>query len=226
MIESVRDFVLQAWLKPTARDKQKKVGASDLSDPCSLCLWEKLHGVHKEYPSDWPMGAKIGTAIHAELEQLMRFEYGRDVWCEVRVQIGEYEGYGPVKSTSDLYVPKERLLVDYKTTTKKKLKHLSSLINAGLDTTDQKLLAYRAQTHLYGLGMQYTYDETPKDLCILFVPRDASSPHDLVEWRFPYDQEAAEGVFERGRALWSLQEPPAGPDLDCYYCSNYREIKA
>ena len=222
---NVKEFVLNAWLKPTARDKQKRVGASDLSDPCSLCLWEKLHGVHKEVPSLWPMGAKIGTAIHAELEQVMRAEYGRDVFCEVRVDIGEYEGYGKIKSTSDLYVPSEEMVVDYKTTTKAKLKHLRSYIGAGLDNTDQKLLAYKAQTHLYGLGIQRTYGWNPEELAILFVPRDASSPNDLLEWRFQYDEEAAVGVFDRGRALWELPEPPSGPNLNCFYCSNYREIK-
>lgn len=219
------DAVEKAWMKPTDRDKQRKVGASDLSNPCNLCLWEKLHDVPRKEFNVYPMGAKIGTAIHAELERLMKAARPTAM-CETRVTLGTYEGYGEVTSTADLYLPEECLLVDYKTTTKAKLKKLKILIEHDAVKEEPKLRAYIAQTQLYARGLKRTTGVVPENISIVFIPRDSSRFSDLFEWTFPVDLRYADSVWLRGQKLLDLDDPSVLKPLDgCFYCTNNRKYE-
>src|SRR5665647_828476 len=111
-------MMLDLLREPTDRDKQVSIGASNASNPCTRCLADDLLGIPQQQSGAF-MGAVIGTAIHNLLEK--RVEKMHSEWMpEQRVSIGYLEGYGEVKSTTDLYIPSEQLAHDHKSTTKVK----------------------------------------------------------------------------------------------------------
>lgn len=106
------------FAQQTERDKQIKIGASNFSQACNRCLAEDMTGVKREPSSTW-LAPVIGTAVH-ELAERRLNEPGplRDMFgeplVEAKLVLGEIEGYGTVKSTTDLYVPGKRLVWDWK----------------------------------------------------------------------------------------------------------------
>ena len=63
----VKRLTLDLLKSPSERDQQRKVGASQISNPCDYCLGRALKGGPSE-PNKWWLGARIGTAIHNALE--------------------------------------------------------------------------------------------------------------------------------------------------------------
>ena len=100
-------FDLTSWgislLKtPSERDLQTRVGASDLSQMCTRCLADALLALKSDaMESNFWLSPRIGTGIHLLIEQRAP-EHG--AIGEHRVVLGELPGYGPVKSTLDLYI--------------------------------------------------------------------------------------------------------------------------
>lgn len=221
-----------------------KIGASNASNPCVRCLAEDLalsaanpaeiyHDVEPKQQSRYNMGAIIGTAIHERLETLIR-EQHPDWMPEQRVIVGHLEGYGDVKSTTDLYTHYNRRVTDWKTTTKKKIKALKEALTTDesmWDTTATaearfKTTAYVAQLHLYGRGIVNAGLEVD-EVGIGFVCRDAVTEDDVWGWTTPYEPDYAERVWSRLENIWAAVQ--AGRDLKtfpshqhCFYCSTVR----
>ena len=107
-------YVKDILLRKTDRDRQRKVGASNMSNACSRCLADDLLGI-PQGSSPYNMGAIVGTAIHEYLEKR---NFDTTAHREMRVQLGRIEGYGPVHSTTDLYIPRVDggMVIDFKTT--------------------------------------------------------------------------------------------------------------
>ena len=61
-------YVKDILLRKTDRDRQRKVGASNMSNACSRCLADDLLGI-PQGSSPYNMGAIVGTAIHEYLEK-------------------------------------------------------------------------------------------------------------------------------------------------------------
>lgn len=72
-MSEVYDKILRELSRPSARDRQRKVGPSELGDLCERCLAEKLLGVHDEERSH-ALAPMIGTAFHAYLESIVDLE--------------------------------------------------------------------------------------------------------------------------------------------------------
>lgn len=111
---------------PTARDKQVRLGASDISDACSRCLGLKFLGDERSTPfADRPwLGRVIGNALHAYAEQRVGegvvpalVEMG--AVSEGQVEIAEIPGYGWFGGHVDLRLPHQ--ILDIKGTERKKL---------------------------------------------------------------------------------------------------------
>lgn len=220
--------------KKSERDQQKTVGASNLCNPCAKCLAENMLGI--DYQSEYVMGAKIGTAIHEYIERQITQHYPTLV-PERRVTIGEIPGYGFVTSTSDLYIPDEKRVCDWKTTTNSKAEKLCrDLANAEwlLENPDEaieqgsgKALSYIIQTHLYAYGMEETYGDPVERITIGVIPRDARTLGDIRERTFPYYREVAIQAFERAKAIWAWLEEGGDPDdlapvPGCFVCERVR----
>ena len=61
--DRIKALAIGLFKQESDRDKQRKVGASDFSDPCEYHLAKKLKGLSGGEFKYW-MGAKIGTATH------------------------------------------------------------------------------------------------------------------------------------------------------------------
>lgn len=204
-----------------------------------------MAGVPREPSWAW-LGAVNGTAIHEFIENRLHKDsamselFGNPL-IEHRMVIGEIEGYGPVKSTSDLYIPHLRTVWDHKTTTKAKLKQYVIADEHDLqpdpdlfsqyayDTLMEHAFTMRKylnQLHLYGLGMVREGQEVT-DVAMAFVCRDGLSQEDIKVFRYKYDPELAQRVWDRIELLWMyLQDGKTPEEFDghiyCWYCQNKR----
>ena len=122
--DEVKHLIIDLLTTRTARDKQRKIGASEIGNPCEYCLANRLAG-NPQISSQYWMGARIGTGIHAELEkeiekhveepQHTRFNVLKDAASEYNLHIYDMDGYGEIRSTADLLVTNSLHLVDFKT---------------------------------------------------------------------------------------------------------------
>lgn len=108
------EYLLNLWKKPTARDKQVKIGASQFGSPCTYCVGEALlREVADNSPRPYWLGASIGTAIHERIEKIATADNPR-LMLETRVTIGTLPDYGEITSSLDFYDPEKYWLIDWK----------------------------------------------------------------------------------------------------------------
>lgn len=230
----LRGILLDLLKRPTERDKQVKVGASNFSQPCPRCLAEQLLSKEPD-TSDRPYwaGAVLGTATHAYIESRVR-EFFPDWMPEKRLTLGELPGYGVIKSTSDLYVPEFKLAVDWKTTTKAKLVFIKEALKnepnefeiSDIAQARYKVVSYLNQLMSYGRGMVLA--GYPVEWVGLgFVCRDAVGDKDIWAHVVPYDAEQADHVWDRLERLWAWLQAGNDPDTlpsapGCYRCERER----
>lgn len=231
-MSEIYDRIIKELTKPSERDKQRKVGPSELGDLCERCLAEKLLGVHKEEKTH-PLAPMIGTAFHLYLENTIGLE---GYLKETKVTVGTIEGYGDIRGTADGFDTVTGHVVDYKVLSKKKIKAFSSATFFDEDynpefysdsLTEGQLKKYYYQMQLYGLGMENAGYEVNHTSLILF-PRDCtvesvmSASHELC---FKYNRDAALAVLERANQIfkWAINNWDRLEELDshpgCYYCT-------
>lgn len=143
--EEIRHLAISLLKAPTSRDKQVRIGASNLSNGCDRCLAFNFLGDDRSTPITdraW-MGRVLGTAFHSILEQRvnelvdnddlneagtaeMRRQMAAliglnpDAKPEVHTYFADIAGYGPVGGTIDLLLSALQL-VDWKGSTRKKI---------------------------------------------------------------------------------------------------------
>ena len=231
-MSEIYDRIIKELTKPSERDKQRKVGPSELGDLCERCLAEKLLGVHKEEKTH-PLAPMIGTAFHLYLENVIGL---KDYLKETKVTVGTIDGYGDIRGTADGFDTATGHVVDYKVLSKKKIKAFSSATFFDEDynpefysdsLTEGQLKKYYYQMQLYGLGMENAGYEVNHTSLILF-PRDCtvesviSASHELC---FKYNRGAALNVLERANQIfkWAINNWNILEKLDshpgCYYCA-------
>ena len=231
-MSEIYDRIIKELIKPSERDRQRKVGPSELGDLCERCLAEKLLGVHQE-EKNYPLAPMIGTAFHLYLENTIGL---KDYLKETRVTVGEIKGYGDISGTADGFDTATGHVVDYKVLSKKKIKAFSSATFFDEDRnpefysdslTEAQLKKYYYQMQLYGLGMENAGYEVNHTSLILF-PRDCtvesviSASHELC---FKYNRDAALAVLERANQIfkWAINNWNILEELDshpgCYYCT-------
>lgn len=231
-MSEIYDNIIRELTKPSERDKQRRVGPSELGDLCERCLAEKLLGVHQE-EKNYPLAPMIGTAFHLYLENTIGLE---GYLKETKVTVGEIEGYGAIRGTADGFDTATGHVVDYKVLSKKKIKAFSSatFFDEGHNPefysdslTEGQLKKYYYQMQLYSLGMENAGYEVNHTSLILF-PRDCtvesvmSASHELC---FKYNRDAALNVLERANQIFkwatdnrdNLEELNSHPG--CYYCT-------
>jgi len=210
MTNSVREIVMEMLKRETARDKQRLIGPSSLGNPCDYCLSkELLEGASEEdvEPDERPywLGAVLGTATHMLLES--RVPPG--MLAESRVRIGEIPGYGVISGSTDLFVPHLHTVVDYKTTTRVKLKNLKLAFDTKYTTYDPEPLVqarftakkYVGQAMTYGWGWEQDgYDV--EQIAFAFICRDGLTDNDVWVKEMPYDRAYAESVWDRANRIW------------------------
>lgn len=212
----------------TDRDRQRKVGASQISNPCTKHLAMDLAGI-KQQPSKYWLGGKIGTAVHNLIEAYI--EENRDVpelsdaVVEQKITLGELDGYGVISSKPDLVLPAQKHLVDWKTSTRTKTKKIQKWIDgeskdSGTTYTMQK---YIAQTQLYAWGLTQAGTEI-ETISLVFINRDGTNEVDVVEYTFEYDESMALALWDRLVVLWDELKNGSHPESyagnpDCFNCA-------
>lgn len=125
--ENIRSFVegiaVATITKPSARDKQRAPGPSDLADKCDLCVARKISasmGLGTHTDRGFSLKAWLGTAVHEKLERDLPEIYAH-AEQEITVDVADIPGVGKVVGHVDVFLPRKRTLVDWKTTDMKKL---------------------------------------------------------------------------------------------------------
>lgn len=225
--EEARHQTIMLLTAETDRDRQVKVGASNLCNGCEFCLASNLMGDPRSTPMlDRVWGGRVlGTAIHSIAEQRAHEPWFRErhphALVEHHMIIGEIPGYGTVGSTADLVLPDERQVFDYKGSTKKKLAILIDFIfiQSGREAPygrthkdiklsereyaeemrkmEFKVTGYYGQLSLYGLGLWRS--GIPIDRMTLnFVSRDSTMYFDNPALERYDDPKASKGVWSLG----------------------------
>jgi hypothetical protein len=231
----IKSLILGLMKQQTERDKQIKVGASNFSTLCSRCVAQDLLATHGSGSSPYWLGAWMGTAMHNRLDA--EAQVHRPAWVpEQKLVMGHLEGYGTIKSTTDLYVPDIFTVVDYKSTTKAKIKYIKDALQdpesiyeaTAIKEARFKVGGYRNQGQSYGRGLvQAGHRVDWVSLC--FVCRDGTGDGDVWAWTEPYNQERAEAVWNRVERLWAwLQEghkpEELSPSQFCYACQHRGDL--
>lgn len=205
-------FSFDTWVReiitrPSARDKQISIGASNMAKICPKHLGLDMVGEGGErgvHPI-WGMKAVIGTACHEFVE--LRNQ-NPDVLVETRLELGEIEGYGVVKSTSDQFHIPSGTVGDLKTTEVSKLSNIKRAWEGEENFASATVSEHQNQVMLYGMGFENAGYEV-KRLQITYLCRDGGSPEDHI-WSSPiiqYDRERALHIWDRAARLWAwIQE--------------------
>lgn len=213
----VRDLVLATITRPSARDRQRLPGPSDLADPCDVCLARKIalamgHADPSPSKENFSLKAWNGTAVHQKIERDLPRVYAH-AEQEITVEVAEIEGLGVVKGHVDLYVPAQRVMTDWKTTDMKKLMVYRS---TGVPAS------HFGQTMLYMLGLRRC--DRPVDVATLvYIPRDSNKASDIWVASCSFREDIALGLLERTRKLASLirsgDASALQPDDGCFVCT-------
>lgn len=227
--ERVKEIALELLKQKSDRDEQKLIGASDFSDPCAFHLAKKLLG-EPEQPAKYWLGAKIGTAIHLLLEDgiakanLDELPELSGALVEHKIVLGELEGYGTIKSKPDLASVAGKHLIDWKTTSRDKLKKIQQVVYGEKDIPDTfySVKKYFAQAQIYAWGLNKAGVEI--DGCsLVFINRDGTTDSDVWTYTFEYSEQYAAGAWGRLENIWSkLQENSDPSQFDrhtsCFKC--------
>ena len=218
--EIVSNYVRDIFKRKTDRDKQIKVGASQISNPCSKCLAETM-ATGANHQSEYNMGAVVGTAIHAYLEERNEDPHALK---EYKGMIDVIPGYGEIRSTTDLYLADKRTVIDFKTTTRAKLDEY--LRDWDKENPNSTIDRYFRQAMLYA----YMLEAPVEQVALCFICRDGQIiDRDIVAISMPYREEIAVNAMNRAKGIWKYLED--GGDWrelnshdDCFICNNVRPI--
>lgn len=225
----VQKIALSLLKQQSERDAQKKIGASDFSDPCSYHLAKKLLG-EQEGPSKYWLGAKIGTAMHSLLEDaienadLAELPELAEREVEKKITLGELPGYGEIKSKPDFAMIRDKHLIDWKTSTRDKTKKMQrTLFEEKPDSAALYIIQrYYTQLQIYAWGLNKAGIEI--DGCsMVFINRDGTTDSDVWAYTFDYSEEYAAGTWKRLEEIWAgLQVDPSPEQFDrhpeCFKC--------
>ncbi|MFF5784222.1 hypothetical protein ACFY8P_04535 [Streptomyces sp. NPDC012693] len=175
------------------RSLQKRIGPSEVGDPCERKLSYKLLDWPEVAAPGDPIASVLGTSFHAWMEE--KFTERQSLLADgvtprykveerVTVRRGVTE-VANLDGSSDLYDRLTRTVFDWKLVGKSSLDKYRRQ-----GPGDQ----YRKQGHLYGLG-QENAGETPERIAIVFVGRY----HELMVhvWTEPYDRQVALDALAR-----------------------------
>lgn len=215
-MSELRDRVIQEITRKTDRDNQKRVGPSEIGNPCDKCLGRAL--MNERPDQDFSLYPWIGTAVH----YFMEHNTFQDCRHELKLYVGDVVGYGPIKGTTDMediqVLDDGTVLitvVDWKIVGIKKIKQYRT---SGVPEQ------YRFQAMTYARGLELEGKEVNK-IAIVFIPRDSGNVRDIWVHEEEYQPEMAQVALDRASAIYAwLQEEGnhwrnLEEDYDCYQCN-------
>lgn len=201
--------------RPRGRSAQAHLGPSEIGSECDRKLVFRLMGhtpsQHGGGPK-WP--AIVGTGVHTWMESMSQWldsDRGRFL-VEHRVKIIDDE----LEGTLDLYDRMNKRVVDWKAPSARAVRKYK--INGPGDQ-------YFYQGQLYGYGLARE-GETPKEIAIVFLARDAASVEQGIHVEvFDYQPSKAREMIDKYKRLKELSQTvaaatlvPSSPSNLCAYC--------
>ena len=223
----VKEMTVGLFLQQSARDKQHKVGASNISDPCTRHLAKALLREPEPEMKYW-LGGKIGTAIHSFIESAIDGDVSGafdTALVEQKITLGDIVNYGTVSSKPDLVLPDSKHVIDWKTSSRAKIKKLQNLV-AGLkddEASKYTLQKYIGQTQLYAWGLNNSGIEIER-ASLVFINRDGTYENDIWIYSVDYDEAIAVALWNRVVSLWAELDAGEHPDNypsnpNCFKCA-------
>lgn len=181
------------------RSLQKRIGPSEIGNPCDHCLAARLAGWERVEQVAWlPL---IGTAVHAWLEHVFtrvneeETRLGRAPICyaEQTVTVGQIGGEDITGST-DLFLPdqlataSEGMTVDWKIVGNTTLNRVKTSRDPGVQ--------YTAQAHLYAKGWENA-GYPVSHVAVYFMPRNKMRLADGYVWIDEYQPAIADKALQR-----------------------------
>lgn len=199
--------VINEVTKGTERDKQKKIGPSGIGNPCPKCLGRELAG--ESAPGEFSLYPWIGTGVHHYMEH----STFPDAEHELKLYVGEVEGYGSINGTTDIYWPDRKTIGDWKIVGLKKIKQYRV---KGIPTQ------YRYQGQLYARGCELA-GKVVDSVAIVFIPRDSGNVNDIWIHEEAYQPEMAQAALDRASMIYAIVQESGWEDLpsddDCWECN-------
>lgn len=186
------------------RSRQVEVGPSEIGG-CRRKLWLRMRDQPITNPLTLSLAAWMGTAIHEKLERNLRLSdpFGEKFMVEVTV---ESEALAiPMKGHADVYVPEERVVIDWKTTTKKNMARFPSQ-------------QQRWQVQIYGALLNA--EGMPVDEVVLVALARDGNENDVKVHREPYDPEVVSEAMDWLEGVINSEEP-APADNHPRFCRDY-----
>jgi len=193
---------LNGWDNSRARSTQVEIGPSSIGD-CRRRVWHEINQTPTVNYDTESLAAILGTFIHAGVSEAIKREdpFGDNFLIE---QEFVHEG---MKGHVDLFIKDQKMVVDWKTTTKKNLRYFPS---------EQQ----RMQVQIYGWLLQNNGHEV-ENVALVVIPRDGhmSEIRAHVE---PYEPAIAEMGLKWLQEIREATEAPA-PEKYPAYCALYCE---
>lgn len=193
------------------RALQAAIGSSEIGWECDRRLAYRLHGVLKSNYTD-PVRALTGTGWHLWLAQ---------TYQRVNQRLGGYRYkveypcmYRGVPGTGDLYDRRRRVLTDWKTTKKDRIRTMRR--------ANEVPHHYRVQVNHNALALLDQQYEQPELVALMFIPVDGSLD-DSWMWTDLPDYALVDSAVDRVDALRLVEPADAAihPGRDCAYCAWY-----
>lgn len=167
---------------------------------------------------DFSLYPWIGTAVH----YFMEHNTFPDCRHELKLYVGDVEGYGPIKGTTDMeYVEQADDGTVFVTVTDWKIVGIKKIKQYRTSGVPEQ---YRFQAMTYARGLELEGVEVSK-IAIVFIPRDSGNVRDIWVHEEAYQPEMAEAALARASAIYAwLQEDGnhwtgLEEDYDCYQCN-------
>lgn len=218
-----KTFLERLFTIESDRDKQLKIGPSEIGSPCDICVQKALFRTEAGERGRWWVAARIGTAVHLDQEHTIKdlnVEYGvsEKIRTECKTTVGHLEGYGDIRGSYDALIPpnkntfyptNEWTLEDTKTTDKDKLKWIKQAVLFEPKENENKFLRrarfnlekYVGQGHMYARGVRAEGVPVEKIL-FSFLARDVKDDTAFFDWEIPFIHEHAESVWGRLEEIW------------------------
>lgn len=228
--KDLRDLVLDMITRDMGsqpRTLQKRIGPSEIGDPCIRKITYKLAGqpVVNTWRDTWL--AYIGTSVHEVLARMLHKENQRQMkelgrpryLIEQRVQITD-----ELSGTMDAFDTLTGTVIDWKTTGSTNLKKYA---------TDGPGVTYETQINAYGLGAHWL-GYTVRRVALIFLPRNdtldklfvwSSTPNFQLVQNALVRQEAIRGLIQRVDPVTNpsvYTQLPKAPSRLCSYCPWFR----
>lgn len=190
------------------RNVQGELGPSDAGQRCDRRLAYKLARTPRTNFRD-PLRSLVGVGVHGELATIFaRLGHRTGRWL-IEHPV-EYRG---IAGTCDLYDRYDGTVIDFKTTT---LKKLAEVKRQGPPAH------YLTQVQIYAAGLAEG-GETPLRVALLYVPIDGALK-DIWAYVRPVDTSVAFDAVDRVERLANVHPELAKPTPDrlCGWCDHYR----